>query len=88
LEATNKKVYDLEKELVAVKKENEALFSKIADLSKEASEKLDLAKNFEHKNRTAEKETNFKLKELKQKNRDKITELQKKYDEMLHEKLT
>ena len=79
---------DLENELVAVKKENEALFSKIADLSKEASEKLDLAKNFEHKNRTAEKETNFKLKELKQKNRDKITELQKKYDEMLHEKLT
>ena len=56
---------DLDKELIAVKKENEALFSKIADLSKEASEKLDVAKNFEHKHRTAEKDTNFKLKELK-----------------------
>jgi hypothetical protein len=65
LEATNKKVSDIDKELVAVKKENEALFSKIADLSKEASEKLDMAKNFEHKHRTAEKDTNFKLKELK-----------------------
>ena len=56
---------DLDKELVAVKKENEALFSKIADLSKEASEKLDLAKNFEHKHRTAEKETTSKVRELK-----------------------
>jgi len=63
------------------------LFAKIADLSKEASEKLDQVKTYEARHRTAEKETSSKLKELKVKQREKIAELQKKYDETLHDKL-
>jgi hypothetical protein len=44
-------------------------------LSKEASEKLDQVKSVEVKHRTAEKENSTKLKELKQRNREKIAEL-------------
>jgi hypothetical protein len=55
----------LEKELIVVKKENDSLFSKIAELSKEASEKVDQVKTVESKHRTAEKENNSKIKELK-----------------------
>jgi len=65
LEAANKNISDLEKELIAVKNENDSLFAKIAELSKEASEKLDQVKTVETKHRTAEKENTSKLKELK-----------------------
>lgn len=87
IDTANKKVSDLEKELIIFKKENDSLFTKIAELSKEASEKLDQVKTVEVKHRTAEKENNTKIKELKHRNREKIAELQKKYDETLQEKL-
>ena len=65
IELANKKISDLEKELIGIKRENDSLFAKIADLSKEASEKLDQVKTVETKHRTAEKENTSKLKELK-----------------------
>jgi len=51
--------------LIAIKKENDSLYSKIAEISKEASEKVDQVRTVETKHRTAEKENNSKLKELK-----------------------
>jgi hypothetical protein len=87
IESSNKKITDLEKELVLAKKDNDSLYAKIAELSREASEKQDQVKSIETKHRTTEKETTSKIKDLKQKQREKIAELQKRYDETLQEKL-
>ncbi len=49
LELNDRKISELEKELISVKKENESLFSRIAEMSKEASEKLENLKSMETK---------------------------------------
>ena len=58
-----------------IQKENEGLYSRIEEMNKAASEKFDHLKNIEQRQATAEKETSNKMREIKNRQKEKINEL-------------
>ncbi len=76
---------EMELKIITVEKEKEILNNKVQELVRQTHEKVDTLKTIEAKQLTAEKQTTSKLKELKQKHKSVIADMQSKLDYLQQE---